>query len=139
MKIQELRLGNYVYDDEDVVVQVRMLLDQSYKDYDVGDPVLFSKEGDSKTLYYSDIKAIPLTVKWFKKCGGKNGGEKLLFISMPKIKAELHFEIKPYGNVVVLKSDFGEFIPDDIEYVHQLQNLFFCLSGEELTIKEVQK
>ena len=85
------------------------------------------------------LRPIPLTPEWFEKCGGKNGGEKLLFISMPKIKAELHFEMKPYGNFVVLKSDFGELVPEDIVYVHQLQNLYFALTGEELTIKEDTK
>ena len=87
----------------------------------------------------SEIEPIPLTAEWFEKCGGRIGGEQVLFISMPKIKAELHFEMKPYGNVVVLKSDFGEFVPEDIKYVHQLQNLYFALTGEELTIKEDTK
>jgi hypothetical protein len=33
----------------------------------------------------------------------------------------------------------GSYTCTDIKYVHQLQNLYFALTGEELTIKEVKK
>ena len=98
-----------------------------------------SQERTLPVFAVRDLCPIDLTEEWFRKCGGRIGGEQVLFIPMPKIKAELHFEMKPYGNVVVIKSDFGELVPEDIEYVHQLQNLYFALTGEELTIKEDTK
>lgn len=124
LQATELRIGNLVYDTRGDVNFVTV------------DALRYIETYSGAVC---QAKPIPLTPEWFEKCGGKNGGEKLLFISMPKNKAELHFEMKPYGNVVVLKSDFGEFVPEDVEYVHQLQNLFFALTGEELTIKEAQK
>lgn len=83
-----------------------------------------------------DFEPIPLTPEILEKCGFKN----------------LHFE---YCDGLRLTPIMIEFIPDStisvrIElhedgeafvidrskfYLHQLQNLFFSLSGEELTVK----
>jgi hypothetical protein len=64
--------------------------------------------------------------------GFKLSNPKLLFLPVPEIKAEIHFEIHNYGNVITIHSDFGNFIPNDIDYVHQFQNLYFSLTGREL-------
>ena len=56
---------------------------------------------------------------------------------MPNIKAELHFEIYGAEIVPTIKNDFGELILNEISYVHELQNLFFALTGLELEIKEL--
>lgn len=127
MKAKNLRIGNLLsFSGEPVAINAGFIYDCDYwnRNPERQDAVLFE-----------NVEPIPLTAEWFEKCGGRTGGEQVLFISMPKIKAELHFEMKPYGNVIVLKSDFGEFVPEDIEYVHQLQNLFFAVTGEELTIR----
>jgi hypothetical protein len=79
-------------------------------------------------------KAIPLTEEWLlkflevKKFGGT------IYLSLTNLKAEIHFEIYKNDIVSIIKSDFAELILDPIKYVHQLQNLYFCLCGEELTI-----
>lgn len=85
------------------------------------------------------IQPIPLTAEWLEKFGFRTSRPKLLFLPIPKHKMEIHYEMQPYGNVVTLQSDFGMLIPNDIEHVHQLQNLFFALTGEELTIREDAK
>ena len=132
MKASELKLCNYVYDDEDVVVQVRMLLDQSYKDYDIGTPVLFSKEGDSKTLYYSDIKAIPLTSEWLLMFGFKTAND--TYYEKDGIGLITGYAV---DGTFVCGNSFGS-RHTHFYYVHQLQNLYFALTGEELTIKETK-
>jgi hypothetical protein len=85
-----------------------------------------------------DYQPIPLTEEWLLKFGGKpleNG----YWISVTNLKAELHFELFKNTDEIVttIKSQFCDLILDRIKYVHQLQNLYFCLCGEELTIKEV--
>lgn len=69
------------------------------------------------------VDPIPLTEEWvkrsrfkFKKLGFNN-----LSISVGLIGGEIHFVIDRY----YVK----------LEYVHQLQNLYFALCGEELEIK----
>ena len=77
---------------------------------------------------------IPLTKEWVEKLGGKTYNE-TTYISVPNLKAELHFEF--FGNEVVttLKSQFSDLILDPIKYVHNLQNLFFVLANDELELK----
>src|SRR5690554_4223891 len=133
MKASELRIGNLVSNMYEKTARVREI--HEHPSWAGGFLVITNKNKSA----IATLRPIPLTAEWFEKCGGRIGGEQVLFIPMPEIKAELHFEMKPYGNFVVLKSDFGELVPEDIVYVHQLQNLYFALTGEELTIKEDTK
>jgi hypothetical protein len=86
----------------------------------------------------NDILPIPITEKLLEAYGFLRPAinPKLLYLPVPQIKAEIHFEIHKYGSVFVLQSDFGQFIPNDIKHLHQLQNLFYYLCGEELIINE---
>jgi hypothetical protein len=81
------------------------------------------------------FKPIPLTEEWLLKFG---------FIGKYK-SVHTHWNYKGFG--IEQKSDeddFGGSIPIeqvfyyeyryDIEHVHQLQNLYFALTGEELTL-----
>lgn len=84
---------------------------------------------------YNEIEPIKLTGDILKRLGFIESSAELLYLPMPEIKSEIHFEKQPYGNVVTLQSIVGMFIPNDIDYVHQLQNLFFALTGTELQLK----
>ena len=77
-----------------------------------------------------DYEPILLTEEWLLK---------FWFISNPYEdryeKGSIHIEcIKTKGETYL----WIENMPH-IKYVHQLQNLYFVLTGEELTIKEVKK
>ena len=109
MKANELRIGNWV----EASVQFQI---------------------DAKFIYeYSvvggDYKPIPLTEKWLVKFGfdkdGKMKGTGFLFRICFDEKAPYAY-LETYGG--------GEY-KIEIEYIHQLQNLYFALTGEELTIK----
>jgi hypothetical protein len=113
MEANELRIGNYVYD------------------------TILKKQIEIKATYFSqakDFEPIPLTEEWLMKFNEmkKFGGS--IYLPIMNLKAELHFEI--YGNEIVstIKSDFANLILDRIKHVHQLQNLYFALTNEELTI-----
>ncbi len=91
------------------------------KDLRIGNWVLFGeakmeidandfKDCDANGLMHQLYKPIPLTEEWLVKFEQKDLD---LFI----LEIEVNWNIK-------------------IKYVHQLQNLYFALTGEELTIKE---
>jgi hypothetical protein len=85
--------------------------------------------------YYKDLKGIELNEGLLSLYGFKRSNDKLIYLPIPQIKSEIHFEKHAYGNVITLQSNVGMFIPNDIEYFHELQNLFFAITGEELELK----
>lgn len=123
IKSTELRIGNLVLMEAP---------DGSFQKWkDVVHPVVYWDLDDDTTSF----KGIPLTEEWLRKFGfvydGGNGYKAphgtdhwyhtLRSGFMPNILAR--------GSI---KSDLYK----GVEYVHQLQNLYFALTGEELTIKE---
>ncbi len=97
MKANELRIGNYVYDNLGGVLKIK---------------------GISLDSTLSHIKPIPLTEEWLLKFG------------LMSIKTELGFWNN--GDAIYFSYGFEKSI--ELKYLHQLQNLYFALTGEELTI-----
>lgn len=87
-------------------------------------------------IYMADFyDPIPLTPEILEKAGFiKSPAANSTYKSVPELKAEIHFEDFRGGLVCVLYCSTGSFIPNNIKYLHQLQNLYHALSGEELTI-----
>ena len=111
MKANELRIGNYFTDYAGRVGQV------------VPETFTCIKSGG-----YKDSNYIPLTEEWLLKFGFENIRIGVFINKIGVYKAGLKFcynaSFFEYYNLVV------------IEHVHQLQNLYFYLTGEELTIKK---
>ena len=114
MKASELRIGNY-YNQFGNIHQVNHVI---IKD--------LTKAPEDQLW----CKPIPLTEEWLLNLG---------FISNPYQdryeNKPLHIECdKTKGSLIL----WCEQLPKSIfiKYVHQLQNLYFALTGEELTIKE---
>jgi hypothetical protein len=106
MKANELRIGNW-YDHNGIPTQVT--------------PNTIEEVWEAERIW---CKAIPLTEEWLFNFG---------FISNPYEdryeKGSIHIEcIKTKGETYL----WIENMPH-IKYVHQLQNLHFALTGEELT------
>ena len=117
MKASELRLGNWVecLSSTQQVQGVKMYGDCS--------------EVDLTAIHWIDdvdIKPIPLTEEWLLKFGFET-------------KDKVFWDV---GNFRVGQDRWGGYdyvsrrVDIDLKYVHQLQNLYFALTGEELTIKE---
>ena len=109
MKANELRLGNYVHMDmsiDDIEV-VRLK---------IGDLASFAIE--ARELY-----PIPLTEEWLLRFGFENN--RLGLFDCIKVVEDIGFHI--YFIQRHLK---------EVQYVHQFQNLYFALIGEELKMKE---
>jgi hypothetical protein len=135
MKANELRIGNYVTwrdeESKDSILTVTgiVLNDCIWVEWEWEDG-----EKDYTECDFDGLKPIPITEEFlikfgFEKCDKYNMAytwrHKDVFF---ELRVEEDFESIRFEN---LPSIFSE-----IKYIHQLQNLYFALTGEELTIKE---
>lgn len=104
----ELRIGNWV--------------NNGFKDYQVSVATIWQLG-----LWYATALPIPLTEEWLLRFG---------FEVLEFDHKENQYGFK--GRLIVIRHglfcDYGTSVI--IKHVHQLQNLYFSLTGEELTIKE---
>lgn len=87
--------------------------------------------------FFSDIDPIPLTAEWLNRLNIKFGealGHEYPFGENSGIYLTKK-QLKAVECSIMVTSD-GDEILSHIQYVHQLQNLYFALTGEELKIKE---
>lgn len=129
MKAQELRRGNLIQN------RVNKTIEEVNSIHD-SDRIGTNSNGNGYAYYW---EGIPLTEKWLEDFGFH---EKYKSVSNrwlhhptePQFYVELHDpEDEDTGKLQ------GRFIYDhrfEIGYVHQLQNLYFALTGEELTLKK---
>lgn len=107
MKANELRIGNW------------------YLSFGVD---LKQVESITKDKILIDFHPIPLTEEWLLKFGfdSHKSSKELLFGSLICLERQMNelFIVNPFD-----KHQYK------IDYVHQLQNLYFALTGEELEIK----
>lgn len=123
IKAQELRLGNLVLDYGIIVPVNHLMLSR-----------LVGIEDEGKKCI--NLSPILITEDWlvkfgFRKCSGSRTYE--------KFPVQVHFgdDGRLYVTLEFDSTVTGSYSYDtDCEYVHQLQNLYYALTGEELTIKE---
>jgi hypothetical protein len=140
MKANELRIGNLVWDN----YSGEMIVSGISKPNGLKETLTLKKQDGLPEGSYlcESIEPIPLTEEWLlkfgfhkrKACGNywfEKSINKLLFLTN---------DINPVkGNAFSTKVDHV-FVHDfnwqtKIKYVHQLQNLYFALAGEELILK----
>lgn len=111
MEASQLRIGNYVYRQSS-----KLIVDKSSV-YQIENVNIQS------ALKYAPI---PLTEEWVLKLGFKNKTIYIKGICLYLVNEGMSggFQDNEYG--------INEYV--DIKYVHQLQNLYFALTGEELTV-----
>lgn len=119
MKANELRIGNYVLVKYSTrPVEIKELTESDVK----------LKNGFAE---YSQLTPIPLTEEWLVRCGFEYS-HRIGSRSFYSIR-NLYIEICQ-DTCAVYYTDKGELICY-LKNAHQLQNLYFALTGEELTIK----
>jgi len=139
MKASVLRIGNYVdtinrenkvHIPDGLPLKIGAIEFFKVKLYKIDEPFYAQSVYIKRSL--SDIAPIPLTEEWLIKIGFKQND---------LIKSEYNI-----GTERVAKIDHGFFFDryhweasKRIKYVHQLQNLYFELTGDELQIKETEK
>jgi hypothetical protein len=109
MKANEIRIGNLVEATNDDVVFPYVITAQEI------------------VFYHSDPKRfnpIPLGKEWFDKIKWElEKGEFYYFLD------NNYFSINTSGQVYYM----GDYTAVNVEYLHDLQNLYFAITGEELT------
>jgi hypothetical protein len=123
MKANELRIGNWVTVYPQISIQ--QVVD-----------VMCDGINTDKTIraHYGLVEPIPLTEEWLLKFGFE--------IKLDNFNWNAAIGVNEIGDFKLSlrhTDDFGWFYKSrctPIKYVHQLQNLYFALTGEELTIKE---
>ena len=133
MEVNELRIGNWVYhnpsawsyrNDDGVISNYSGFNKDCFK-WEESD---WYALGES-TLDISIIHPIPLTEEWLVRFGFELNANKYR-TNDSKLICHKMIDVKISGSKYNLKH---------IKYVHQLQNLYFALTGEELKLKEVKK
>lgn len=118
MKANELRIGNYLLND--VVFQVN--------------PITLTMIIDKTWEFFQPI---PLTEEWLLKFGFAHQYKNE--IGQDFFECVIDSEFKLYVNlnrmnISISKKYVGNVYSKKIQYVHQLQNLYFAMTGEELII-----
>jgi hypothetical protein len=122
MKVNELRVGNFVmYADFETIFTV-----YSIEKYGFG----VENNNEITWIGSEEIEPVPLTEEWLLKFGFKktewDNSNSYLFVT-----PECDYSIVVYSNGYL---EIGGMVMRKIDYVHQLQNFVFALSGVELTI-----
>ena len=118
---KELRIGNWVISPHDDTIQVVGINPEETLD------ILIDKGG----MASHRTNPIPITKKWLKRLGFKLKTDyEINYLLSPKDEngSRLNFRLLDKG----LKIQFNMFHAVEIQHVHQLQNLYFALTGEEL-------
>ncbi len=138
MKASELRIGNYLRDQNGDIGKIVGI--NSDKEYNHNGQLFVG----TATLYYDDFKGsisrwietlapIPLTVKTLSRYGFKyKDGEYIrgLWKLAPDYPKR---EVIGYG-LFIKRLDWTRTNNNSIKYMHQLQNLFFGITGHELEV-----
>jgi hypothetical protein len=124
MNAKDLRIGNF-WDTGDFYGIDRV---ESYNIYQLS----LMEKGSTVADFYHHVKPIPLTEEW------------LLEFGFEAFRYNFRKDLDSFCMIYDLKTNTfyindgdgyeGANILKKIQYVHQLQNLYWCLCGEELTL-----
>ena len=136
MEARELRIGNLISTPYEEVFEVDSFMIQN---------ILYHK---------LDVKPIPLTEEWLLKFGFEEGKSKWFgkkyFTDFSESVEEMKIDYNVVSNRLAIYDSVEEtdmvnilshpiFTAKRVHYVHQLQNLYFALTGEELTINQPKR
>jgi len=126
---KELRIGNYI----------KLMF--NYEDYEAIQ--VTSDELVMVDKKQADYEPLPLTEEWLFKFGfnhiDKSDND---YITYTDSNHEYYLQLdvrRKDGKYSILDNSFDDlrdFTMIDISYVHQLQNMYFALTGEELTLNK---
>ena len=109
--------------------------------YDVELGYYVDSAGFQRKLSDEDVKPIPLTEDWLVKFGFKYLGEgystNIFYKQGCLVNWSYRVKESMHDGEWVLEQGFMDqwsVVLSTLEYVHQLQNLYFALTGEELNI-----
>lgn len=117
MEARELRMGNLLMYQGQVI------------EIDIA-PLFFFSKGSAFMKKFETVEPIPLTEEWLLKFGCEQ-----VYADLFKLdRHDYDFEFRIMGGNTQVKIA-GDTLLKNLNYVHQLQNLYFALTGEELELK----
>ena len=120
MKANELRIGNWI--------------EQSGKHYQLDENSLIDVLEYWKINKMCLHNSIPLTEEWLLKFGFvKERGSYIMGVHQSRFSGLMKFKFDPLIQWVFSVGKYKDITR--VKFVHELQNLYFALTGEELTIK----
>ena len=128
IKTNELRLGNYVFDNENISMQIAKIETEKYTDWNSGNTFNAILEKDGQ-YYESDVmNYIPLTEKWLLEFGFNKDYKKGYIGSFQiKILAE------PCNGMARISFVYWWLVKIWFNYVHNCK-LCFQMTGDLLTV-----
>ena len=127
MEAKELRIGNFIrFEDDETTIEKIVVTYQHIRVISKG---------------LAEYKPIPLTKEWFVKFGFKkpmfgHGWENgYVELKCPEEIACSPIDDENDKNLYLHSGGEYQLSEVPVKYVHQLQNIFWCLMGEELTLK----
>lgn len=129
IQANELRIGNIVKDEDGNY----RFISHVHKNYiglsSVRYPQLYSMPHD-----LDEIEPVQISEEILLKCRAVRGSVTMYFIPIPSIKCEIHATWFHNQYVIELQNDRIPIVTE-VKYLHQLQNLYFALTGKELEVK----
>ena len=132
MKTNELRIGNLIYYHDKTITVAGVVNSVIYYNY--------GNCFDGKIGEYEPFQPIPLTKEWLLMLGFKYNRTNDLGKEYSKTMDDgflFYIELRcHYACYITGENNNGDWdIIAKIQYVHQLQNLYFTLTGNELKIE----
>ena len=133
IQANELRVGNLVTINETALHFDGAGKDETFCISEIKEEVVKFKGFHTSELY-SGIEPIPLTEEWLLKFGFEKSKNPNKTPSWVWKKDQETWFYETWKNRDIFVNGFIRWMKD-IQSVHQLQNLYFALTGTELTIK----
>lgn len=121
IEAKELRVGNLIEDELGKPKRVQNILGERFN--------IDALDGIDRGFPLTEMNGIPITPELLEKCGFEYSAS---FGECRYKKKEL--EMDENFNPLVQEGDEFLYYGKRIEHLHQLQNLYFALTGEELEI-----
>jgi hypothetical protein len=128
MKTNELRIGNRIKYCDDGKECIITGIPGANLDVQ-GLEVLFD-DGEETWIELDQFEPIPLTEEWLERMGFTYEDEEIYYIRLDENNV-LAYDLTDKDFAVT-----GLWAEHKINHVHELQNLYFALTGEELKIKD---
>lgn len=141
MKSQELRIGNiFMFEDDNLCMTTYGVVIVIKEKHGRWRSITDANRGYEQDDNYIDFEPIPLTPEILEKCGFKKRRDEEYLFSI---------DLDKHISIVVNKDNFFPMLLQDAEfsggelnvyscnlinYLHQLQNLYFALTGQELEV-----
>ncbi|MGL5233840.1 MAG: hypothetical protein ACRC8Z_03660 [Empedobacter falsenii] len=128
MKVNELRVGNYYYFNHTEISKKDQVIKIDLK-------MLFAMSNDHLHYGLEFYSPISLTEEWLLKFGFEKNDSGFGHIVYEKNENTIQIELlQPVAIFRIFIPNFGFTAINYVQYLHQFQNLYFALTGEELKI-----